>query len=191
MLLFCFPVRCMMYGFGDEQVPFTESVDLLEDLVVEYITEMVRRLCLPRASHNYVMYQRTSQVRLWVIGTFTWDYQLFVKAKHPVNVQWLLTYPGIQSLSHCSSYYIWATFQTTCNHQLSFLQLMPYFAALLQAMQTLTFFNLAYIYANLNPGSIMGKWSLILPNAKLLPSHIRKIHPRELFFLWCRVGTGW
>jgi len=30
----------MMYGFGDEQVPFTESVDLLEDLVVEYITEM-------------------------------------------------------------------------------------------------------------------------------------------------------
>lgn len=32
-----------MYGFGDDQVPFTESVDLLEDLVVEYITEMVRR----------------------------------------------------------------------------------------------------------------------------------------------------
>ena len=31
-----------MYGFGDDQVPFTESVDLLEDLVVEYITEMVK-----------------------------------------------------------------------------------------------------------------------------------------------------
>ena len=30
-----------MFGFGDDQVPFTESVDLLEDLVVEYITEMV------------------------------------------------------------------------------------------------------------------------------------------------------
>lgn len=30
-----------MYGFGDDQIPFTESVDLLEDLVVEYITEMV------------------------------------------------------------------------------------------------------------------------------------------------------
>lgn len=98
MLLFCFPVRCMMYGFGDEQVPFTESVDLLEDLVVEYITEMVRSLCLPRASHNYVMYQRTSQVRLWVIGTFTWNYQLFVKAKHPVNAQCLLAYPRVQSL---------------------------------------------------------------------------------------------
>jgi len=33
----------MMFGFGDDQVPFTESVDLLEDLVVEYITEMVRK----------------------------------------------------------------------------------------------------------------------------------------------------
>ena len=32
----------MMYGFGDDQNPYTESVDLLEDLVIEYITEMVR-----------------------------------------------------------------------------------------------------------------------------------------------------
>jgi hypothetical protein len=30
-----------MYGFGDNQAPFTESVDLLEDLVIEYISEMV------------------------------------------------------------------------------------------------------------------------------------------------------
>jgi hypothetical protein len=30
-----------MYGFGDDQNPYTESVDLLEDLVVEFITEMV------------------------------------------------------------------------------------------------------------------------------------------------------
>ena len=37
-------VRCMMYGFGDDQAPFTESVDLLEDLVVEYISEMVSRV---------------------------------------------------------------------------------------------------------------------------------------------------
>ena len=33
----------MMYGFGDDQNPYTESVDLLEDLVIEYITEMVRK----------------------------------------------------------------------------------------------------------------------------------------------------
>ena len=30
-----------MFGFGDDQCPYTESVDLLEDLVIEYITEMV------------------------------------------------------------------------------------------------------------------------------------------------------
>ncbi|EDO41071.1 predicted protein [Nematostella vectensis] len=38
--LFHKELRCMMYGFGDDQCPYTESVDLLEDLVVEYITEM-------------------------------------------------------------------------------------------------------------------------------------------------------
>ncbi len=30
-----------MYGFGDDQNPYSESVDLLEDLVIEYTTEMV------------------------------------------------------------------------------------------------------------------------------------------------------
>jgi len=30
-----------MYGFGDDQNPYTESVDLLEDLVIQYITETV------------------------------------------------------------------------------------------------------------------------------------------------------
>jgi len=30
-----------MYGFGDDQNPYSESVDLLEDLVIEYINEMV------------------------------------------------------------------------------------------------------------------------------------------------------
>ena len=54
---------------------------------------------------------------------------------------------------------------------------MLYFTALSLAMRTVTFFNLTY--EGLNPGSIIGKWSLILPNAKLLPSHIRTIHPRE------------
>ena len=32
----------MMFGFGDDKNPYTESVDLLEDLVIEYISEMVR-----------------------------------------------------------------------------------------------------------------------------------------------------
>lgn len=39
--LFSKELRCMMYGFGDDQNPYTESVDLLEDLVIEYITDMV------------------------------------------------------------------------------------------------------------------------------------------------------
>ncbi|XP_023727437.1 transcription initiation factor TFIID subunit 13 [Cryptotermes secundus] len=36
-------LRCMMYGFGDDQNPYTESVDLLEDLVIEFITEMTHK----------------------------------------------------------------------------------------------------------------------------------------------------
>ncbi|OCT91382.1 hypothetical protein XELAEV_18014434mg [Xenopus laevis] len=36
-------VRCMMYGFGDDQNPYTESVDILEDLVIEFITEMIHK----------------------------------------------------------------------------------------------------------------------------------------------------
>lgn len=39
--LFSKELRCMMFGFGDDQNPYTESVDLLEDLVIEFITEMV------------------------------------------------------------------------------------------------------------------------------------------------------
>ena len=32
----------MMYGFGDDPQPYAESVELLEDLVVQYITDMVK-----------------------------------------------------------------------------------------------------------------------------------------------------
>ncbi|XP_075023350.1 transcription initiation factor TFIID subunit 13 isoform X1 [Calonectris borealis] len=39
----CAKVRCMMYGFGDDQNPYTESVDILEDLVIEFITEMTHK----------------------------------------------------------------------------------------------------------------------------------------------------
>lgn len=38
--MFSKELRCMMYGFGDDQNPYTESVDLLEDLVIQYITEV-------------------------------------------------------------------------------------------------------------------------------------------------------
>ena len=38
--LFTKELRCMLYGFGDEQVPYTETVELLDDLLIQYITEM-------------------------------------------------------------------------------------------------------------------------------------------------------
>ncbi|XP_033269303.1 transcription initiation factor TFIID subunit 13-like [Orcinus orca] len=41
--LFCKELQCMMYGFGDDQNPYTESVDILEDLVIEFITEMTHK----------------------------------------------------------------------------------------------------------------------------------------------------
>lgn len=44
----------MMYGFGDDQNPYTESVDILEDLVIEFITEMVRQLCNCYFFFNFV-----------------------------------------------------------------------------------------------------------------------------------------
>jgi hypothetical protein len=31
----------MMYGFGDDENPYTESVELLEDLVIQYVQNMV------------------------------------------------------------------------------------------------------------------------------------------------------
>lgn len=33
----------MMYGFGDDPNPYSESVDLLESLVIDYIAEMVSK----------------------------------------------------------------------------------------------------------------------------------------------------
>ncbi|XP_033119757.1 transcription initiation factor TFIID subunit 13-like [Anneissia japonica] len=41
--MFSKELRCMMYGFGDDQNPYTESVDLLDDLVMEFITEMTHK----------------------------------------------------------------------------------------------------------------------------------------------------
>ena len=44
-----------MYGFGDDQNPYTESVDLLEDLVLDFITEMVRKVFHFQNSCNNTM----------------------------------------------------------------------------------------------------------------------------------------
>ncbi|XP_041603275.1 transcription initiation factor TFIID subunit 13 isoform X1 [Vulpes lagopus] len=52
--LFSKELRCMMYGFGDDQNPYTESVDILEDLVIEFITEMVG--LNPSCSEMFLMF---------------------------------------------------------------------------------------------------------------------------------------
>jgi len=41
--LFSKELRCMMYGFGDDQNPYTESVDFIEDLVIEFISEITQK----------------------------------------------------------------------------------------------------------------------------------------------------
>ena len=53
-----------MFGFGDDQVPFTESVDLLEDLVVEYITEMVRKQDFAHIYSPIVIKEITNSMQL-------------------------------------------------------------------------------------------------------------------------------
>jgi hypothetical protein len=34
-------VRPMMYGFGDDPVPRTDTTELLEEMVIEYLTDIV------------------------------------------------------------------------------------------------------------------------------------------------------
>jgi len=38
--LFAKELRCMMYGFGDDKNPYTETVDMLEDLVIHFIGDI-------------------------------------------------------------------------------------------------------------------------------------------------------
>ena len=54
-----FVVRCMMYGFGDDEVPYTESVDLLEDMLIAYITEMVS------SNKSVFMNKRLDKIKLY------------------------------------------------------------------------------------------------------------------------------
>ena len=51
--LFSKELRCMMYGFGDDQNPYTESVEFLKTLS-EFITEMTHKAKSIRGSHGQV-----------------------------------------------------------------------------------------------------------------------------------------
>ncbi|EFJ18208.1 hypothetical protein SELMODRAFT_106159 [Selaginella moellendorffii] len=41
--MFSKELRLMMYGFGDDICPLQESVALMEDMMIEYITDMVHK----------------------------------------------------------------------------------------------------------------------------------------------------
>merc|ERR1719369_1535421 len=41
--MFSKELRCMLYGYGDDRNPYTESVDFLEDLTVQFITDMTHK----------------------------------------------------------------------------------------------------------------------------------------------------
>ena len=41
--IFSKELRCMMYGFGDDLNPYTESVDMIEDLVLQFISDIAIR----------------------------------------------------------------------------------------------------------------------------------------------------
>ncbi|CAG2107615.1 unnamed protein product, partial [Medioppia subpectinata] len=41
--IFSKELRCMMYGFGDDHNPYTETVDMFEDLVIQFITDIALR----------------------------------------------------------------------------------------------------------------------------------------------------
>mmetsp|Transcript_25414 Transcript_25414/g.100336 ORF Transcript_25414/g.100336 Transcript_25414/m.100336 type:complete len:89 (-) Transcript_25414:1777-2043(-) len=43
-MIYQFAVRMMMYGFGDVHSPLPQSIDLMEDLVIQYICNLVQRV---------------------------------------------------------------------------------------------------------------------------------------------------
>lgn len=41
--LFMKELRCTLYGYGDDPNPYTETVEFLDDLVLEFITDMTQK----------------------------------------------------------------------------------------------------------------------------------------------------
>ena len=42
-LHFAKELKCMMHGFGDESLPYSESIELMEDLVIDFIRDQTRK----------------------------------------------------------------------------------------------------------------------------------------------------
>lgn len=41
--IFSKELRCMLYGYGDDKNPYTETVDFLEDVVIQFIIDMTHK----------------------------------------------------------------------------------------------------------------------------------------------------
>ena len=39
-------VAVMLYGFGDDAAPLPETLDLVEDIVLEYATTLMHKVCV-------------------------------------------------------------------------------------------------------------------------------------------------
>ena len=53
--LFAKELRCMLYGYGDDKNPYTETVDFLEDLVHEFIG---RFLGPPKSTNQHMQHAK-------------------------------------------------------------------------------------------------------------------------------------
>ena len=60
----------MLYGYGDDRNPYTETVDFLEDLVFQFITDMTQKAMeIGRQNRVQVGNPDTSQYLQSVLGT--------------------------------------------------------------------------------------------------------------------------
>ena len=41
--IFSKELRCMLYGYGDDRNPYTETVDFLDDIVIQFIIDMTHK----------------------------------------------------------------------------------------------------------------------------------------------------
>lgn len=49
VVIFCVVVRNLMYGFGDDRNPANDTVNVMEEILIEYIIDVVRIFILPVA----------------------------------------------------------------------------------------------------------------------------------------------
>lgn len=78
-----------MYGFGDDQNPYTESVDLLEDLVIEFITETTHRAMeigrTGRVQVEDIVFLVIDSVMVWIKDSLLIDWSTGTKGSTKIR----------------------------------------------------------------------------------------------------------